>query len=97
MSSWSPRLSWQSVMTAPTYSCGTWMVSFTKGSSMRSMSTMGGSFGRVVDDDHSVVEMLGPIDVIDDARRGRDEVEVELAVEALLDDLHVEQPRKPQR
>ena len=34
---------------------------------------------------------VGLVDVVDDARRGRDEVEVVLALEALLDDLHVEQ------
>ena len=31
------------------------------------------------------------LDAVLDRRRGRDEVEVELALEALLDDLHVEQ------
>ena len=42
---------------------------------------------RVVDRKHGAV---GFRDVVDDAWRGRDEVEVVLALEALLDDLHVQ-------
>ena len=34
------------------------------------------------------------LDLVDDRRRGRDQVLVELALEALLDDLHVEQPEE---
>ena len=45
--------------------------------------------GRVVDDDHAAA--MHQVDVVLDGRRGGDEVEVELALEALLDDLHVEE------
>ena len=58
---------------------------------MRSMRAAGGSFAGFSTRDHLAV---GLVDVVDDARRGRDEVEVELALEALLDDLHVEQPEE---
>ena len=55
--------------------------------------TIGGSFAGL-----STMTISPPspglVDVVDDARRGRDEVEVELALEALLDDLHVEQPEE---
>ena len=46
----------------------------------------------VVDD-----ELIGPmveLDAVLDAGRGGDEVEVELALETLLDDLHVEQAKE---
>ena len=36
--SWTPRFSWQSASTAPTYSDGTWMLILTMGSSMRSIA-----------------------------------------------------------
>ena len=48
-----------------------------------------GEQGRVVDDLRASAE--GQDDVVLHRRRGRDEVQVELALEALLDDLHVEQ------
>ena len=47
---------------------------------------------RVVDGD--LAPTVGQLDVVLDRRRGRDQVEVELALEALLDDLHVEQPEE---
>ena len=48
----------------------------------------GRDLGRVVDLDHLAV---GQGDAVAHGRRGRDEVEVVLALEPLLDDLHVEQ------
>ena len=51
-----------------------------------------GELGRVVDRDPAAVHrQLHPVL---DRGRGGDEVEVELALEALLDDLHVEQPQE---
>ena len=52
----------------------------------------GGQLGRVVDDD--LAAAVGERDVVLDRRRGRDEVEVELALQALLDDLHVQQAQE---
>ncbi len=62
------------------------------GSSVLSMTCGLGQLGRVLDAD-----LLAGREhhVVDDARRRGDEVEVELALEALLDDLHVEEPEKP--
>ena len=48
---------------------------------------------RVVDRDHAAAER--PVDVVLDRRRRGDELEVELALEPLLDDLHVEEAEKP--
>ena len=45
-------------------------------------------FGRVADLDHRTVRL---VDVIDDGRCRRDELEVVLALEALLDDIHVQE------
>ena len=58
------------------------------GSSICSMSRRIGQLGRVVDLDDVAV---GGGDAIEHARRGGDQVEVELALEPLLDDLHVQQ------
>ena len=46
---------------------------------------------RVIDAHHRAV---GLVDLVDDARQRRDEVEVELALQALLDDLHVQHPEE---
>ena len=54
-------------------------------------ATQIGHLGRVVDLDHILVAQL---DLIDDAGRGGDEVLVELALEPLLHDLHVQQTEK---
>jgi len=48
--------------------------------------------GRVVDGDHLAAIQL---DLIFDCRRGRDQVELELSLEAFLDDLEVKQPEEP--
>src|SRR3954447_22087307 len=48
--------------------------------------------GGVVDDD--LATLVRQLDVVFDRRRRRDEVERELALEALLDDLHVQQPEE---
>ena len=50
-----------------------------------------GHVGRVV---HLELRAVVEIDVIDDARRRGDEVEVELALEPLGDDLQVQQPQE---
>ena len=58
------------------------------GSSIFSMRPASGSFAGRVDLLHRAV---GGRDAVENARRGRDQVDVELALEPLLDDLHVEQ------
>jgi hypothetical protein len=40
---------------------------------------------------------VGQDHLVDDRRRGGDEVEVELELQPLLDDFEMQQPRKPQR
>ncbi len=56
---------------------------------MASMSRRVGQQRRVVDDDRRAAQ--GPLDVVFDRWRRGDQVERELALEPLLDDLHVEQ------
>ena len=67
------------------------MVASIHGSSMRSMLHGIGHVGRVV---HLQLRAVVEIDVIDDARRRGDELEVELALEPLGDDLQVQQPEE---
>ena len=43
----------------------------------------------------TIASPVGVVDLVLDRRRGGDEVEVELALEALLDDLHVEEAEEP--
>ncbi len=50
-----------------------------------------GQVGRIVDLHHLAV---GPQNLVDDRRRGGDQVQVVLALEALLDDLHVQHPEE---
>jgi hypothetical protein len=52
-----------------------------------------GPVGRVVD---LAQCPAGGADVVDDARRGGDQVEIIFAGQPLLDDLEVEEARKPQ-
>ena len=82
-----PRRSLQSSITAPTYSLGTMTEALMYGSSTSSISTR--HVRRVVDLD-PVGAGPGP-DAVGDVRRGHDQVEVELALEALAHDLHVQQ------
>ena len=58
------------------------------GSSIFSISLGSSQRGRVVDFDHRAV---GFVDLVAHAGSGGDEVEIEFALEALLNDLHVEQ------
>ena len=84
-----PRRFVDSSMSAPMYVAGVTTDSWTHGSRISSMSLTGGSFdglstrtgAAAVDQQHLVL----------DRRRGRDQVEAELPLEALLDDLHVQQ------
>ena len=84
----SPRRLWHSSMTVPVYSVGVMMVADSIGSSMWSMPAGVGQLGRVVDVELGPVGEEGPVL---HARRGGDQREVELALEALADDLHVQQ------
>ena len=85
-----PRRSSQSVSTAPTYVRGTWIVTLKiRLFDVLDRAAASGSLRRVVDVDHRRRRSCSTL--VDDARRGRDEVEVVLALEPLLDDLHVQQ------
>ncbi len=88
-----PRRLVESSISAPMYWLGVTTLSLTHGSSMVSMSDRAGQQGRVVDHDQAPAVL--EVDVVLDRRRRRDEVEAELALEPLLDDLHVEQAEEP--
>ena len=75
-------------MIAPTYVLGTMIVALVRGSSIASMFEASGQHLGVVDGDH--LAGAQPHAVLDGRRRG-DQREVELAFEALLHDLHVQQ------
>ena len=83
-----PRLSWHSCRIAPTNSAGVRIIAVITGSSiLRDVAGLG-QLGRAVDLDDLAV---GLGDAIQHARRRRDQVHVELALEPLLHDLHVQQ------
>ena len=82
-----PRRPWQSSMIAPMNSLGARIVARTIGSRTSAILPSGNSLGLVTMTSRAVVHD----DVVDDVRRGRDEVEVELALEPLADDLEVQQ------
>ena len=67
-------------------------LSLTHGSSMVSMSPGSGSSDGLSTIDRAAA--VWQLDVVLDRRRRRDEVEVELALESLLDDLHVQQAQE---
>ena len=81
-----PRRSLFSSITAPTYSFGTMIDALMYGSSTRS-SSRGISAG-LCTSTHSPVFVTHPVG---DVRRGHEQVEVELALEPLAHDLHVQQ------
>ena len=70
------------------------MVALIQGSSMMVDLHRIRHVGRIVQLLHRAV---GQMDAIDHAGRGGDEVEVEFALQPLVDDLQMQQPRKPQR
>ena len=82
-----PRRCWQSSMIAPMNSLGARIVARTIGSRTSATLPSGNSQGLVTTSSLAVVHRH----VVDDVRRGRDEVEVELALEPLADDLEVQQ------
>ena len=86
-----PRRSWQSFSTEPRYSSGVKIVARIQGSSIVLDLHHVGHVGRVVQFQRRAVAQL---EVIDDRRRGRDQVEVELALQPLLNDLEMQQPEK---
>ena len=81
-----PRRSLLSSITAPTYSFGTMIDALMYGSS--TSSTSRGISAGLCTSTHSP---LGVVDAVGDVRRGDEQVEVELALEPLADDLHVQQ------
>ena len=81
-----PRRSLQSSITAPTYSFGTMTDALMYGSSTSSTSS-GISAGLCT----SIQSPSVALDAVGDVRRGHEQVEVELALEPLADDLHVQQ------
>ena len=82
-----PRRSLFSSITAPTYSFGTMIDALTYGSSTSSNSR-GKSAGLCTSSQLAVSCVLDPVG---DVRRGDEQVEVELALEPLAHDLHVQQ------
>ena len=88
---WTPRFSWHSCRMAPTCSDGVSIIAVITGSSMRLDPAGIGQLRRAVDLLHHAV---GRGHAVEHARRGRDQVHVELALEPLLDDLHVQQPEE---
>ena len=82
-----PRRSLFSSITAPTYSFGTMIDAFTYGSS--TSSTSAGNSAGLCTSSHSVP--FFSLHAIRDVRRGDEQVEVELALEPLAHDLHVQQ------
>ena len=86
-----PRRSWQSLSTLPRYSSGVRMVARIHGSWISSICIGSGmSTGLWI----SISLPLRQLDLVDDRGRGRDQVEIELALEPLLDDLEVQQAQK---
>ena len=85
-----PRRSLFSSMTAPTCSLGTIVLARMYGSS--TSSTSRGKSARVVH-----LDLLAGLrqDAVRDVGRGHEQVEVELALEPLADDLHVEEAEEP--
>ena len=81
-----PRRSLFSSITVPTYSFGTMIEARMYGSSTR--LELARHLGRVVHLDRLARRRLH---LVGDVRRGHEQVEVELALEALADDLHVEE------
>ena len=81
-----PRRSLQSSITAPTYSFGTMIDARTNGSSTSSTSR-GNSAGLCTSSQLAVALEHA----VRDVRSGDEQVEVELALEPLADDLHVQQ------
>ena len=84
-----PRRSLHSSITGPTPSFGTMIDARTYGSSTRSRSRR--HVGRVV---HLDEFAAGRLDAVRDGRRRDEQVEVELALEPLPDDLHVQEPEE---
>jgi hypothetical protein len=72
----------------PTCSCGVRIIAVMIGSSIFSMRPASGSFAGLSISMHVAV---GRRHAVEHARRGRDQVHVELALEPLLHDLHVQQ------
>ena len=85
-----PRRSLQSSITAPTYSLGTMTDALMYGSSTSSNAS-GMSDGVCTSIHFGLVQAAH---AVGDVRRGHEQVEVELALEPLADDLHVQQPEE---
>ena len=82
-----PRRSLHSSITVPTYSFGTMIEALMYGSSTSSIAS--GMSDGVCTSVHSVVVLRAH--AVGDVRRGDEQVEVELALEPLAHDLHVQQ------
>jgi len=87
----SPRLLWHSSITVPVYSDGV-----DGGGQHRLVDVVDpagvGQLGRVVDVELGAIGQEGPVG---HARGGGDQGQVELALEALAHDLHVQQTQEP--
>ena len=74
------------------YGLGVTTLTFTHGSAIDSISPTGGSCAGL--STTTSPRLVGQAHAVLDRRRGRDQVEVELALEPLLDDLHVQQAQE---
>jgi hypothetical protein len=86
-----PRFSVHSVITGPTYSCGTRIVAVMTGSRISSTRERSGSFDGLSISSHRAVAHQH---LVDDGGRRRDQVHVVLALEPLLHDVHVQQAQE---
>ena len=87
-----PRRFVESSMSGPMYAAGVITDRVTHGSSIASISPAGGMRAGL----STTIEALlaEPLHAVLDGRRRGDEVQVELALQALLDDLHVEEAQE---
>ena len=83
-----PRLSSISARMPPMYSSRVITVASMIGSSIFRISEGFGKFGRVIDLDHFVLDIRN---AVTNAGRGRDQIDIELALQPLLHDLQMQQ------
>ena len=86
----SPRRSWASSMTVPTNSLGTISEAFTYGSRVSTIAFASG----ICEGLCTSREPVRRLDLVGHVRRRHEQVEVELALEPLAHDVHVQQPEE---
>jgi len=88
-----PRFCVHSVITGPTYSCGTKILLAITGSRFLDQSRVRQARRVRYLLDAAVAQLY----LVDHRRRGGDQIHAVLALEPFLHDVHVQQTRKPQR